>query len=306
MSSYKDKFTEKLKEFITELNTKTNSDGIKKVVHLFDKLDMDQVIDKYHKSVKDHITQLKNKDMSLFDKSFIILPGVDMSEIFKNNNLSEKKKHRFITYMQLLAMLAEKVHMSKMDFNPYEGIGIDAKGFNLNKIASSINANIPEQKKKDGDIQSIPGLNMLAQASGLGQLLNGDELKKQLTDMTPEKINDMKQKMEEVMSTINGGADNNTTKTFTTMLDTIFDEIQNSDLKNASNPLDQVLNLAQKVSNKVENKIDPKDYVNLINSASKFAEEAKDENGNPLMSQFGGGNPMSFLSKFMEQQNGDK
>jgi hypothetical protein len=293
--TYKQKFIDNLKKFITELDSKTKCNGTKKFLEYFDELDMDMVINRYYGKTKNIKTKIDNKDMSIFNEDFYIFPEINLSQIVKQ--VSEKRVDRFFTYMNLLTVLAEKT--INEEFNPFVGVG-SKNDFSVNNIKQSMDAELPDQKQKTA-IPGIPDLGMLAQATGLTNMLNPEELSKQFAEITPDKIAEMKSNISGIMGTMSG--DTGTNKSFSTMMDAIFDEIQNVNFKDSKNPFDQILNLAQKVSTKIEDKIDPNDFSKLVGSATKLASEVNN-NENPLInSALNGTEPASFLNEMMKKLN---
>jgi len=307
-TEYKNKFIAKLKDFIEELNEKAGCEGTTEFLNLFENLEMDKVIEKYYLNTKDIKEELDSKDERLFDNDVYILPGINISD--KMKKVTPKRRKRFFTYIQLLAILAESIikeeekEENKDSFNPYTGIGDSSSksDYDVNKLFSAMNVEIPDQKKSTS---GGPNLGMLAQAAGLNQLINPEELKKQLKSITPDKIKEMKQNMSKIMGDL-GDGDEGTNKTMTTMLDTIFDEISKSDLSNSDNPFTKILGLAENVSKKIENKVNPEDFDKLVNSSVKLASKAKDQDGNPLLDQMNNLNmddPTSFLTEMMKKIN---
>lgn len=303
-TEYKNKFVAKLKDFIKELNEKAGCEGTQEFLNLFDNLEMDKVIKKYYLNTKDIKEELDSKDESLFDNDVYILPGINISD--KMKKVTPKRRKRFFAYMQLLAMLAESVTKEEeQNFNPYEGVGDSSSksDYDVGKMFSAMDAKIPDQQKSN--MPGVPNLGVLAQAAGLNQLIDPDELKKQLGSITPDKIKEMKQNMGKIMGDL-GDGDKQTNKTMSTMLDTIFDEISKTDLSNSNNPFDKILGLAENVSKKIENKVKPEDFNKLVNSSVKLASKAKDQDGNPLLDQmnnFNADDPTSFLTEMMKKFN---
>jgi hypothetical protein len=114
MESYYPKFVDNLREFVTELDTTDpNNQNIKAFLKIFHTLGMSKVMERYIKIMWPHVKKgyFENRDDRMFDQPINVVPKVDISVIMKSG-LSDIKRNRFWTYMQLLYVYAELVIQS--------------------------------------------------------------------------------------------------------------------------------------------------------------------------------------------------
>lgn len=336
MEQYYADFVSNLKSLVLELDAFYSTEGTKEFIKIFSELKFGMVIARYNKISNKCKEQLNKKDESLFqDNKFNILPGINLSEIWKKIN--DSQKDRIWTYLQILHLssnflmeYSRKSNISnkpvgllntsdynkqtkpaktqetqetqgtqetqeaskQLTFNPYEGIGVSAPltaTYDMNDLMSG-------PKVLPGE-QSQNSSSGIASMLGMGNLLNMDELAKELKNINPEEI---EQATNNIKNLLGNNVDKKTSDMLTDMLTNITDELKREpDDANNSNPIDKIVKIAESVAEKMVPKMraENMDVSKLWKSTQQIASQCGD--GNQM---FNGFNPMTIINTIMNKQ----
>jgi len=321
MDQHYKKFVTLLHNMLSDLNRYHKNPSIIKFLTLYDKLDMASVIFRLHSSlfkVKDQITR---RDDIIFNKTFYVLPEIDMSVQW--THLSDAQKNKIWTYIQILGLEVEmlmdydpnkepeqkeqlvsnnndvednndkivKEEKKPLEFNPYIGIGSNeqTQEYGVNELLS----NVPTF---DEDRPDAPGLTSMISTLGIDKMINMDELSKQLKDMKREDIDNA---TNSIKSLLGNGMDENTSNLISDMLGNITDNLKMTDISNGK-PLENIVKIAETVASKMRPEMQARnvDMRDLLSSTQKIAQNCKDDAGNPLFKD--GQNPFDMLNKMTD------
>lgn len=294
--NYMDKFSNTLKRFVKELDEKNSCEGTIEFLEIFDELDMNIFIDRIYKNTKDIKAKIENYDESIFTEEFNLLPNIDLNDIYYK--LNDKRKKRVFVYINLLAILAQNIKNEKEteEFNPFRGVGEKNQTYGVEQFISSLKAEIPDDTKSNNGGNANIG--SMARMMGLDKMLNSDQLKEQLTNITPEKMKEIKKDARNILGNMNDGEqDEEFMKTFDNMLDIFFSKVSETDFNNNENdPLNTMIGLASNVSDEIGNNIDKSQLSNLMGTVMKFASKAQQNNSD-------GDDPMKAIMDMMSKGN---
>lgn len=111
MENYYTEFVKNLHKFLSDLNRYVPTKETQEFLTVFDKIDMGKVMLRYLKLMNENENRLKSRDETIFNDSFVILPGMDLSNIWKQ--LNPKQKDKIFTYLQILYIQAELILNNK-------------------------------------------------------------------------------------------------------------------------------------------------------------------------------------------------
>lgn len=315
--------------FITDYDRYVPNEGCKKALAIYNNLDMAKVIFKVHTLLKTNNNKLSAKDETLFNDDFVLLPGVNLSENWMK--LTKGQKDKLWTYLNILYLETDilmnqpnntttsttpqnessgskkendvekqmVVSTSKQEFNPYLGIGGDTSSSTEYGV-NDMFANLPED-----DGPSAPGLSTIASMIGLDKMVNMDDLQNQLQNMKPE---DIESATENIKGMLGDNIDEKTSQALTDMLNSIANELSNNKMNNGGNPLDNIINIAKKVSGKMQSDVENNniDISKLFQSTQALASQCKDKDGKPMFDEKN--NPFNLIeqmTKNMKASNGN-
>lgn len=317
MEQYYNQLITNLNGFVSDLNRYIPNEGCSKFLEVFDKLDMGKVMLRYLNSMRDHEDELKNRNEVMFTNDLIVFPNINLSEFWPN--LSTGQKNKVWTYLQILYVQCElilnfkessesssdknktlKTIVENMkeaetvenEFNPYLGVGNNNTDYSVNDILSGCE-NIADGIHK-------PGLSSFAGTIGLDKMLDVDKLSDQLKNMKKEDIDQATSNIKGLLST---NIDEKTSSILDVMLSNIQEELQRDDVA-SGNPLDKIMKIAEKISDKIKPKIESEglDVSKLWSSTQNLANSCTDENGKTPFT--GGIDPFSLINKLMTQTQG--
>lgn len=327
MEQYYNDFVKNLRSFIIELDTCYSTSGTKKFVLALDKLNMAMVIARYNKISTKYKSYLDSKNESLFtDVNFNVFPGINLAEIWCN--LTQSQKDKMWLYLQVLqisssfiiklsntepATVENKQDESAgvsvtasafepvvraIDFNPYVGINADdgveqkpVNDFSMDDIMSG-------PKVLPGE-QASSATGGLTSMLGIGNMLNMDELAKELKNINTDEI---EQATNNIKKLLGKNVDQNTSDMLTDMLTDITDELKRSpDTDQVGNPIEKIVKIAETVAERMVPKMKNKnvDVTKLWKSTQQLATQCGDGKGAPSIN---GMNPLSMLNNIMEKQ----
>lgn len=100
IKKYQNDFCLNFKQCLNELYAFTNIESVKKLIDIYDKLDMSKVMNKYLELADKYDRELKSKNDIMFENPITLFPGIDMSVIWKL--LNDEQKNIIWSYLQLL------------------------------------------------------------------------------------------------------------------------------------------------------------------------------------------------------------
>ena len=217
----------------------------------FDQLNMALVRNRLSPVLKSNEKSLKNKDNSLFNNNFIILPNIDLKDIW--SGLSSGQKKKVWTYLNLLLALVDLFDDSVVDsavdsaegkeddieFNPFVGVGKDGE-LGVNDII--------------GEDEGPPevGIGSMTKMLGLDKILDVENLQSELKNMNEEEIDKATQSIKSMIGPQMGG---NAGNLIDNMLKNVTDELKNNDLSKGD-PMKNIMKIAESVAAKMKPEID--------------------------------------------------
>jgi len=296
-------FITNLYKFVFDINRYTPSNELKEFIDAYDKLDMNLVLLRFYSVIKDYKTLIKNKDEELFTYDLKLIPGFNL----KNNwtLFKHKQKIKIWAYLNVLYTLTEMLveynnstlstsstnlnAQNNLDFNPYFGVGTN-NNFGVEQIGL--------QNFNEDNGEASNGLTSMLSMTGIGKMLNIDELKDQLKNMTKE---DIEEATANINNMLGNNMDDNTNNLISSMLTNISQELQNDDM-DSNDPLGGILKIAEKVATKMKPKMDSGEFDmdKLINSTKNLAGQIGDKD------MFDGNiNPFDIVNKMMNMNEHD-
>lgn len=327
-------FLETLYKFIFDLNRYSPNDNCAEVIQIFDKLDVVKIIYRVYNQLSKSASLIENKDETLFQTPFAILPDIDLSIYWPK--LIKGQKDKLWTYMRILLIesdvlmnyqqsqpsisqttslevsqqntslevpqpftSSELVVVNKeLDFNPYVGIGPSGQNeYNVNDLFSGL----PKDDEENNNYG--PGLGMIANMIGLDKKINIEELSEQLKNMKPEDIESATNNIKSMLGTT---VDQKTSDFLSSMLTNISQEMSSTKMKNGD-PLGNIMNIAKSVAEKIRPQVEENqiDMSQLLASTKGFATQCRDKNGKPMFTE--NNNPFMMLEQLtsnMRENNG--
>lgn len=281
-----DYFIDVFRQFVVELENEFPKYEIsfRNVMDYLDEKDPEElfykrksVIEQFKLVSEVHYEALFNKNVNFFDnkESLEFILGLDFTEIFSNEELSDNSKTAIMDYLHLLAVT---VHHIDLDSVEYTGDGNDIISSVLNSMSGGMSS---ESLNIDpSEITSLLG------TLNLGDTPAGDVFKDVLMDVTShvtDMLKDGKNPMELLGGILNneGGSEiQNIMSSISTTLDAKVKsgEIKQEDLYSVSNNVLNSINSGEMMSTlNTPNKEVDTEIKNIMNSLSPTSNEKKEE-----------------------------
>lgn len=275
---------------------KTNSLSIAKIT---------EMIQKVYTVVGANIDNLRKKDPIIFNlisnnKKITIIPGIDLGYYFKLTTTTEDNKEEIWRYMYALFYSSVKLLvLTNHEVSPEATKFITEQVMNIDPFEGLLGGEITVAGITD-DLNSMPKQDMMQMmmSSVIGKLNIGD-LSEQLGNISSDKLNDA---TGHIMKLLTGGdTDPHMENTLKVMMNEVQKEFNATNFKNNKNPIDSIMNIAEKIANNMKTSIDPNtiNVEKLLSNTTNMAQNLKDEHGNPIL---GANNPLSMLQKMMENK----
>lgn len=320
-----EKLYSRLYELLHNLNRYVPNIGCEEILKVYEKLDITTVMIRYLKVTGRHNDLLKtqvkvNEEVeNIFTSPLIILPGIDVSELWQN--LSSGQKEKTWTYMRLVYLTgfqaieqshvsASKKRQEQKEVEKLEQMAgteqtrtgsetpetsktsatTDKKKIQIDPFigvgSSNEEYSVEDTYKHIENLEDIkyedPGLGSFASFLNLDKLIDVEKLTDQLKNMTQEDIEKATDSIQSLLST----HDPNTQSFLKVMLDKIQSELKSVDFSQGTSKekLNKVLNIVPTVAKTmgphVDNKnIDPKSMIN--NAKGLFQEVITNSNMDP-------------------------
>lgn len=155
MTKYNNDFYFNLKQCLTEMYEFTNVDSIKKLLDIYDKLDLSKIMNKYLETMDNYDRELKSKNEIMFEKPIAFFPGIDMNVIW--SLLNSEQKEIIWNYLQLLYS-AGKVILQTTPLYDNDAILenlLSEFDFTKNKSAVSKNNEITNHNSINNEVHNI-------------------------------------------------------------------------------------------------------------------------------------------------------
>ena len=317
-------FVKNLFKFVSDLNRYVPNEGTQKFINVFDKLIMGKVMLRFLNTMRSYEEKLNNKDESIFENDLVIFPGINLSNLWVKLESGQKKKvwaYLQILYIQSEFLLnyeessAEATNKNKvmkemindvqesnkedklgLDFNPFIGVGEDNHQFTLDDVK----ANIEIYENENGNEDSTPGLESIANLMGIDKMVDIDEFSEQLKNMTEEDIDSA---TGNIMDLLGNNIDNKTSNILKSMLTDISDGLKKDDGdSNSKNSFNKIMKIVGDVASKTKPKMDEEgiNMCDILSGTQNLVSNYKDEDGNSFFSE--GMNPFDLLTKMMGGQ----
>lgn len=285
------------KSFCDLLNTLARycpeNENLKIIINAMPTLDLVKLCHIYMKSMECHMSALENGDDSIFENSIIIVPGVDLSELW--HEFTSERQNKIRIMLQMLTInctrvmdeikLNQEKDQNDDDFNPYLGVGEDNDDYNLDDIQQALDT------FQEGDVENGGyGIGSIARVLGLDKLLDSDEVREQLANIKQEDIDGVTQSIQGLFGDMNP----NTNKLVNNMLGGIVEELQQSDLSNGK-LIDNMHDIAKRVSSKLQPQME-----SVGVEGQQELEQGMRNMAQNFSNQSGNSNLLSMMQKMMQ------
>ena len=251
-------------------------ESTKKILNIYEKLDTTKVMKRFYETANKYKNYIISKDVMLFNEEFLIMPNVNMKDVW--DKLDQTHKERFWVYLKILLAMTEQQNTVKEQFNPqfnpYEGI----KGGKLGV------SNMPKNQLKPAELTTEKIMEM----AGLDKLLDPS----QLNNVEQKDIDDATLKLKEMLG---GNVDEKTSGMFTDILSNIAKELKTTDMKKG-NIFENLTSIANNVAEKMKPKVDSGD----IDLSSLW------ESTQNMTNKYKNADMMKMMMSFMNEQNNKK
>lgn len=321
-------------KFLYDLNRYTPNDNLKKVLDIYNNLDIAKIIFRTYHLLKDNFEQIKKRDEALFTKEFFILPEIDVSQSWLK--LIKGQKEKLWTYLNILMIESEiLVNFKEESKNLSTETQIQTQIQTQTQTQTQTNSesidppSLSKEKNEQpefnpylgignaiqvGDTYGVnemfssiptfeddkpdgPGIDTIANIIGINKMINLEELTNQLKNMKKE---DIENATNNIKGLLGSNINEKTAGIITDMLSDISEELKKSEMSKGD-PLKNIFNVAETVASRMKPKMNQENLSQLINSTQIFADQCKDKNGN---SMFGDKmNPFALLGQFANNLN---
>jgi len=311
--------------------SKTTEKLVKSIGNL-DVASISKIIARFNTIANKYKKLIDNRDENLFINSdFNPIPELNFSS-FWNNLLSEQKDRVWI-YLQLLTIASnfimnfvnnikqtktsepikeintstnevntstnevntpiKKEEKKKLNFNPYDGIGVENNNFSMDTLLSGPKELPSDQQSNTG--LGLGGLGNLSSMLNMGKMFDMNSLANELKNID---VSQIEQATNNIRDLLGDSLDKETSEMISDMVSNITDELKKVPESDTSgNPLEKLFKIAESVAGKIGPKMKDKniDIKKLWNSAQNLTNKFGDASNN------NGLNPMSLINNLMGQ-----
>jgi len=206
--------------------------------------------------------------------------------LLKELNYSKLKKNFFENFPE-----QNVINIMNLDIDPYLGVGTN-QDFGIDDMLES-NKNLP-------NTVSAPGIGSMAKMLGVDKMFNMEELSSQLKKINKSEIDEATNNIKKLLGS---NVDENTSDMIGTILSDITEHLKSEDI-GSGDPIQNIINIAEKVAQKAIPKIDKNkiDMKKMFESTQNLANNCKDNDGKTMFR--GGNNPLSMLTALMGNMGG--
>jgi len=253
-NEYIAKFSGELYNFLVFMNELMPIEATEKIIEKYPKINMIKIITRYRNIMKPLKDKIVKHDPSIFKQSLFIIPEFNLSFFWRN--LPDDKKERVWKCIMTLLICSdiildnqthsvstdktpEQPKVAKVEINPYMGVGGDTENISVGEINNELNNISP--------LEGNPIMNMLKDK------INTEEITKQLGGLDKPAISKMTNDAKKMlMSNID---DPQVSNVIGGLLNGIGDEMCKTNLSDG-NILDTIMNITEKLSDKMKNDVD--------------------------------------------------
>ena len=157
MKRYQTDFGSTLKQCLMDLYTFSQIDSVKKLLEIYDRLDISKIMFKYLEIMDTNNRELKNRDDILFSQPIVFFPGVDMSIIWPF--LNEEHKNTIWTYLNLLYSTGQVIIQDNSQFDdlsiPSSLSDINSSSYDNKYLTKTKNDEEDAKKKHDFERENV-------------------------------------------------------------------------------------------------------------------------------------------------------
>jgi len=226
-----------------------------------------------------------NRELLWFYLDNLYISGTRLISLVNND---ESIIDRDINYVKLKAAFTEVfgkdcdlLDITNLDVDPFLGIGLNVGEDNYG-VDDFLNPDKPQAEK--------PGLASMAKMLGVDKMLNMDDLKNELKNISKKEIDDAGNN---IKSLFGGGADDNTSNVIGSILSDITDHLKNDELS-GEDPLKSIMAIAETVAKKAMPRI-KKNNVDM----TKIMESTKNATSKLIGKDID--NPMDVMNNVMAE-----
>lgn len=278
-------FIDTLYKFVSDLNRYSSTKGSTDLLSQFDKLNVNKLILRFYSMTRNVSDLIKSKNDTLFNNSFVILPGIDLQYYWTVLNTNQKKK--VWIYIQLLFSLCDKIVDiekkkivdTKDEFNPY--VGVEGSDLDAENIQTFNTVAIPNSSNTS-----------MLDTLGISKMLNMNNVKDILKNMSDEDI----EKATSSIGSMIGNNDESTTKFLSSIFKNVGQVLNDPSMDNNTNGdfLSGIKNLVEKLSDKMGPELENINAEQFLENMTKNINSKYDKNMFPP-----GLNPMELAKKLM-------
>lgn len=294
MNIYRDEFSKYLTRLLEDLNRYSPNDICQKYIESFNKLDIEKVIDTYLNFINGYGDLIKDRDVIVFDKPFVMLPELDISLYW--NNLTSKQQRKIWVYINILKHKAElsKDYNIEHEFDPFKGVGpsTDAE-YSIDNMFSG-----PKTMPGEEEVEVMdPGIMSAIKTLGIDKQLgdNIGDFGNLLGDLKNMNKEDLDEAIKKIQEQFGLKLEGETAELFNNILHSMSSEISNSDFSQG-NLFENLTTIAGNIANKIAPEItDNEEIIEKIQNTNLmdiFSNVTGQDPNNPQ-------NPMNMLNNFM-------
>lgn len=157
MKRYQTDFSSTLKQCLMDLYTFSQIDSVKKLLDIYERLDISKIMFKYLEIMDNYNRELKNKDDALFAQPIVFFPGVDMSIVWLG--LNDEQKNTIWTYLSLLYSTGQVIIQDNSQLDdlsiPSSLSEINTCSYENKYLTKSKNDDIDGKKKQNFDHEKV-------------------------------------------------------------------------------------------------------------------------------------------------------
>mgnify|MGYP000073670105 CR=1 FL=1 len=300
-------FIRNLYKLISDLERYYPNNNTKKYLQVFDKLDINKILLKIYNSLKKVKEEITKNDTKIFNEPFVLLPNLDLSNIWKN--LTNKQQKKVWAYLNVLLLSCDillstdedEEKEQKQEKNLYEGIGVSNELIGVNDLTNPAYLDKTNEKNETNEtfnpLNMLPGgVNSMASMLGVDNLIDVSAIKDALNKMSDEDIEQATDEMNKLICNDDAGTSN----LMKDILKNIKTELtSNKNLNSMEDLLNTVTNISSKFNPESFKSIDPnklmKNALNMMN--------VKDEKGESLFDKKSMDNINSLMNNLVNNKD---
>lgn len=279
-----------------------------------------QYYDKIYPNPTLDLFSMKNED----GKTITIIPGIDaqlVTHMLSEEELKILWSHLYMMYIATIEMiivvnvdkkntkLYQKIGLLRkkvvelgvikkdLSFNPFVGVGLDAKSYDIENMFANIEATTPAS-----GLGGASAISSILKMAGIDKAINIDQINDQMTDINEDDIATATNMITNMFGTTK---DSNVGDVCSTLVTEFISDFKKDQ---SANPLDKFCNTAQSIIAKLEsNQIDRNKMKETMSHLGTFMENAdktmQESTSDPAMAEAMKG-PMAMLQALQQGKQG--